>query len=155
VEAFARGDNVVQGYVIVDEITYQALSSVGGIDFDDYNGAWGRVLVDWIGLHVLSHEGHVLMRGPRPLQSVAPRTPDGLSGDMKQDGVTEVSCEIHVVIDGEGKVEDAYVGVPSGYESADRAALEAAGKQEYPPASEDRRPVPCDAIVQYRFSSGP
>ena len=152
VTAFARGDSVVRGYVILDKPTYQALSSVDGIHFEYYNGTWGRVAVDWVGLHVLSHEGQELLQGPRPLAWVSPSSAEGLQEHLRRNGLTDISCVVHFVIDAVGNVRDAYVAVSSGYEAADRSVLEAVMRQKYPPASSDKRPVPCEASMEMLFS---
>lgn len=153
--AFARGDSIVRGYVVVDARMRRNLEYVDGIEFEDYNGKWGRVAVDWVGLNVLSYERISLLAGPRPTTLVHPAIPSGFRETLARDGLDGVVCTIQVVIDGEGNVEDAYVYASSGYGDVDRSALDAAKRYTYASAAEDGRPVPCFSLIHLRFLSQP
>lgn len=154
VNAFARGDSLVRGYIDADETARRDLATVKGITFEG-TGMWSAVVVDWVGLHELSHEGYVLLAGPPPITAVPPTFPPELIASMTRDGVTDISCTVRFAIDAEGNVIDAQISVASGYESADRSALEAIMRYQYGPASTSDRPVFLETDMRFDFSLSP
>ena len=151
VKAFAQGDSVVRGYVAADEQARRELATLRGIRFEGRD-KWSAVMVDWAGLHVLSHEGYVLLSGLPAVTRAEPMVPDDIIASMVRAGGVDISCTVRFAIDAGGNVLAARMSVSSGYEGFDRAALEAIRKFQYGPASQVGRPVPLETDVRFDLS---
>lgn len=154
VKSFAQGDSIIRGYIDVDEHTRRELATVKGIRFER-NSKWSAVTVDWIGLHVLSHEGHLLLAGLPPVTSVEPIYPDDVVRSMVQAGISDISCVVGFAIDAEGNVRNPQVISKSGYASADQASLEAIRKFTFGSASSVGRPVPLETDWRFNLTVSP
>jgi TonB family protein len=148
VKDLVRTHRPVRGYIVATDHACRELATARGLSFER-SDRWGAISVDWIGLHILSHEEYELLPGLPPERYVAPVYTDDVYEFMRTTGLHTLTSVVKFRIDGHGAASGAQVVTTSGCPGADTAALEAIREFDFGPAMTSGRPVPLDS--DWRF----